>query len=269
MKTMITILLAATLAAAQTATATKPVTHKPAAHKFVHHHVVAHKAVPARPAGPPVATIDTSAGKLTCTLFPDKAPKTVANFIGLATGTKDWTDPKTNQLVHGKPLYDGTIFHRVIPGFVIQGGDPLGTGEGGPGYKFDDELSADLTYDKPGRLAMANSGPNTNGSQFFITTDPLPQLNPCLDAGGCDRGMRHMGPNTGYTIFGQCDDASVALAKQIAAAPRNSQDLPNNPVTIKHISISGIEPPKKAPVRKKPSAATHRKIHPKHATPQQ
>jgi len=122
-----------------------------------------------KPAGEPTAVIETSMGNLRCKLFPKEAPKTVANFIGLAEGTKDWTDPATGQVKHGVPLYSGTIFHRVIPNFMIQGGDPLGTGTGDPGYKFEDEVVPSLIFDRPGRLAMANSGPNTNGSQFFIT----------------------------------------------------------------------------------------------------
>ena len=137
------------------------------------------QAAPAKP----VAVIETSVGNLTCTLFPDKAPIGVENFIGLATGTKDW---KTSKGVtkHGVPLYDGTIFHRVIPGFMIQGGDPAGDGTGDPGYKFKNEVSDDLLFDQPGRLAYANAGPNTNGSQFFITEAATPHL------------------NGGYTIFG-------------------------------------------------------------------
>ena len=168
----------------------------------------------------PVATIDTTAGKLTCTLFPDKAPIGVANFIGLSDGTKDWTSPVTHQKKHGVPLYDGTIFHRVIPEFMIQGGDPLGTGTGDPGYQFKNETSPDLKFDRSGRLAYANAGPDTNGSQFFITEVPYPSL------------------NGGYTIFGQCDDASVALVKQIARMGRDANDRPYRPVKINHISIT-------------------------------
>lgn len=167
----------------------------------------------------PRAIIDTTAGKLTCTLFPDKAPIGVANFIGLADGTKDWTNPVTHAKKHGVPLYDGTICHRVIPEFMIQCGDPAGNGMGDPGYSFKNETSPDLKFDRPGRLAYANGGPDTNGSQFFITEVPYPSL------------------NGGYTIFGQCDAASVALVKQIARMPRDANDKPNNPVKIKHISI--------------------------------
>jgi peptidyl-prolyl cis-trans isomerase A (cyclophilin A) len=167
----------------------------------------------------PTAIIDTTAGKLTCTLFPDKAPIGVANFIGLATGTKDWTDPKTGKKMHGVPLYDGTIFHRVIPNFMIQGGDPLGTGTGDPGFQFKNETSPDLKFDRPGRLAYANAGPDTNGSQFFVTELPYPSL------------------NGHYTIFGQCDDASVTLVKEIARMGRDTNDRPYRPVKINHITI--------------------------------
>lgn len=137
-------------------------------HRTTHANSTAQQAAPA---ANPKAIIHTTAGDLTCELFPKQAPKTVENFIGLATGTRDWTNPETHKKEHGVPLYNGTIFHRVIPNFMIQGGDPEGTGEGGPGYSFEDEISPDLNFDVPGRLAMANSGPNTNGSQFFITID--------------------------------------------------------------------------------------------------
>lgn len=170
-------------------------------------------------AGQPTAIIETSVGNMTCTLFPDKAPIGVENFIGLATGTKDW---KTVRGVtkHGVPLYDGTIFHRVIPGFMIQGGDPAGDGTGDPGYKFKNEVSSDLLFDKPGRLAYANAGPNTNGSQFFITEVATPHL------------------NGSYTIFGQCDAATVALVKEIAhMATDPSNDRPFRPVKISHVKI--------------------------------
>jgi len=177
--------------------------------------------------GDPIAVIHTTAGDMRCELFPTKAPQTVANFIGLATGTKDWVDPATGKVVHGRPLYDGVIFHRVIPGFVIQGGDPVGTGTGGPGYQFADEVRPDLTFDRPGRLAMANAGPNTNGSQFFITETAQPGLDP---------------PQGAYTIFGQCDSAAVELVKKIARMPRGPQDRPVTPVKITHIEI--IKPAK-------------------------
>ena len=167
------------------------------------------------------AVIDTTAGKLTCKLFPDKAPIGVANFIGLSNGTKDWTNPVSHSKKQGVPLYDGTIFHRVIPNFMIQGGDPKGDGTGDPGYAFKNETSPDLKFDRPGRLAYANAGPGTNGSQFFITEVPYPSL------------------NGGYTIFGQCDDPSVALVKEIARMGRDSNDRPYRPVMINHITIQG------------------------------
>jgi peptidyl-prolyl cis-trans isomerase A (cyclophilin A) len=163
------------------------------------------------------ARIVTTMGDINCELFPDKAPKTVANFIGLAEGTKEWLLPGTNQWVK-KPLYSGTIFHRVIPDFMIQGGDPLGNGTGGPGYEFEDEFSPDLKFDVPGRLAMANAGPNTNGSQFFITERPTPHLN-----------NRH-------TIFGQCKE--IEVVKAIARVDRDpSNDRPRTDVVIKEIKI--------------------------------
>jgi peptidyl-prolyl cis-trans isomerase A (cyclophilin A) len=170
--------------------------------------------------GAPTAVIDTTAGTLRCTLFEKETPETVANFIGLANGTKDWKNPVSGSTKHGVPLYDGTIFHRVIPNFMIQGGDPAGNGSGDPGYKFKDEIVPTLMFDRPGRLAMANSGPGTNGSQFFITEVPTPHLN-----------GRH-------TIFGQCDEASTVLEKQIARMARDpSDDKPFRAVKIKHISI--------------------------------
>jgi peptidyl-prolyl cis-trans isomerase A (cyclophilin A) len=122
------------------------------------------------------AIFQTSQGNITVRLFEKDAPETVANFVGLATGAKEWTDPRTGKKTHDK-LYDGTVFHRVIPQFMIQGGDPLGTGTGDPGYRFKDEFQSGHKFDKPGLLAMANAGPNTNGSQFFITEVPTPHLN--------------------------------------------------------------------------------------------
>src|SRR5882672_2431066 len=175
--------------------------------------------VPSPSAGP-AAVIHTSVGDMRCQLFDKEAPIGVANFIGLASGTKDWTNPVSHAKKHGVPLYYGTIFHRVIPSFMIQGGDPAGNGMGDPGYKFKNETSPDLTFDRPGRLAYANSGPDTNGSQFFITEVPYANL------------------NGGYTIFGQCDEASVELVKQIArmaSDPRGNR--PFRPVKINHITI--------------------------------
>jgi peptidyl-prolyl cis-trans isomerase A (cyclophilin A) len=173
-------------------------------------------------AGPPTAVIETTAGKMTCTLFPDKAPIGVANFIGLATGTKDWKNP-AGVVKHGVPLYDGTIFHRVIPGFMIQGGDPTGTGSGpDPVTPFGIEVSPDLLFDRPGRLAYAKTNaPISISSQFFITEVATPHLNGT------------------YTVFGQCDDATVALVKDIAhMATDPMNDRPFRPVKIVHITIT-------------------------------
>lgn len=168
----------------------------------------------------PVAIIETSLGNLNCVLFPKAAPIGTASFIGLAKGTKDWKDPKTGQNKHGVPLYDNTTFHRVIPEFMIQGGDPAGTGAGDVGFQFKNETWPDLKFDRPGRLAYANAGRDTNGSQFFITEVATPFL------------------DGNYTIFGQCDDASVDLVKKIARMPRNANDKPNTTIIIKHIKIS-------------------------------
>jgi peptidyl-prolyl cis-trans isomerase A (cyclophilin A) len=148
------------------------------------------------------ATFKTSLGDIVVKLLPEKAPKTVENFVGLAEGKKEWKDPRTGQMVK-KPLYDGTVFHRVIPQFMIQGGDPLGNGTGGPGYKFADEIGPDNKFDRPGLLAMANAGPNTNGSQFFITEVPTPHL------------------NRGHTIFGEVVKGQELIAK--IAATGNSK----------------------------------------------
>jgi peptidyl-prolyl cis-trans isomerase A (cyclophilin A) len=167
----------------------------------------------------PTVVMDTSMGRITCQFFQSQAPKTVANFIALAEGTKDWTDPATGKKQHNKPLYNGTIFHRVIPEFMIQGGDPTGTGMGDPGYKFEDEFDPNLNFDVPGRLAMANSGPNTNGSQFFITTVPTEHLN-----------HRH-------TIFGQCDASGLLVAQTIALVQTDRNDKPLTPVVLKKVTI--------------------------------
>ena len=209
--------------------------------KSAHKSATAKDAAPDVPAMPtvdkPTAIIDTSAGRLTCTLIPDQSPKAVANFVALATGTKDWKNPETKKPMHHVPLYNGTIFHRVIPGFMIQGGDPLGNGMGGPGYEIPDEFP-NLKFDAPGRLAYANSGPNTNGSQFFITEVPYPSL----DSPG------H------YTIFGTCDDATVTLVRDIARRARDERnDRPYDPVKIVKITILGM-PTASAPTAK---ATTH------------
>jgi peptidyl-prolyl cis-trans isomerase A (cyclophilin A) len=158
-------------------------------------------------------------GRITCQFYQRQAPHAVANFIALAEGARDWIDPATKKVQHHMPLYDGTIFHRVIPEFMIQGGDPIGNGMGDPGYSFDDEFDPDLNFDRPGRLAMANSGPNTNGSQFFITEQAYDSLN------------QH------YTLFGQCDDSSVLVVKTIARVERNSDDKPLTPVVLKKVTI--------------------------------
>ena len=231
---MISIAASAALAQASSASQAAAATPSTAAKPATAPHPVATK---------PTAIIDTTVGKMTCTLFPDKAPIGVANFIGLATGTKDWKNPVSGATKHGVPLYDGTIFHRVIPGFMIQGGDPAGNGSGDPGYEFKNETSSSLLFDQPGRLAYANSGPNTNGSQFFITEVATPHL------------------NGGYTIFGQCDEATVTLVKQIARLARDpSNDKPFRPVKINHITIvkpgASTAPKPAATTAKKPSAGT-------------
>lgn len=170
------------------------------------------------PNGPRVV-FDTSMGRITCQFYEQQAPKTVANFIALAEGTKDWTDPATHKKMHGKRLYDGTVFHRVIPEFMIQGGDPAGTGMGDPGYTFEDEFDPNLNFDVPGRLAMANSGPNTDGSQFFITEQPYDSLN------------QH------YSLFGQCDPDGVEVVKAIARVDRDADDKPVTPVVLRKVTI--------------------------------
>ena len=175
-------------------------------------------AVLVRPNGPFVV-MDTSMGRITCQFYQRQAPQAVANFIGLAEGAKDWTDPKTQKKQHGKSLYNGTTFHRVIPEFMIQGGDPVGTGMGDPGYSFSDELDPNLNFDQPGKLAMANSGPNTNGSQFFITEQAVESLN------------QH------YTLFGQCDEPSVDVVKAIARVQRDGNDKPLTAVMLKKVTI--------------------------------
>src|ERR1700734_1194715 len=164
------------------------------------------------------ATLRTSQGTVQVRLFPDHAPKTVANFVELAEGGREWTDPRTRQATTGR-LYDGTVFHRVIPRFMIQGGDPLGTGTGGPGYKFGDEIHPDLRFDRPYLLAMANAGPGTNGSQFFITTVPTPHL------------------NGKHTIFGEVIDGADVVDKisrlQTVPGDRPVPDVVLESVTIK------------------------------------
>jgi peptidyl-prolyl cis-trans isomerase A (cyclophilin A) len=165
------------------------------------------------------ATLHTSAGDIRVNLFANQAPKTVRNFVELAQGTREWTDPGTRTKTTD-PLYNGTIFHRVIAGFMIQGGDPLGQGRGGPGYQFADEFHPDLHFDRPYLLAMANAGPNTNGSQFFITVGPAPHL------------------NRKHTIFGEVADAdSRAVVDKIAATKTGRNDRPVNDITITAVTV--------------------------------
>ncbi len=168
-------------------------------------------------AGPLRADLVTAMGTVHCVLFDRDTPRTVANFVGLARGLKAWSDPQTGKAVRA-PFYDGLTFHRVVPGFVIQGGDPTGRGTGGPGYLFDDELVNSLHHDRPGVLAMANAGANTNGSQFYITEAPQPYL---------DRMP--------FTIFGHCADVNVIQA--IARVPRGKGDRPIDPVVIRTVRI--------------------------------
>jgi peptidyl-prolyl cis-trans isomerase A (cyclophilin A) len=165
------------------------------------------------------ATLKTSKGDIVIHLFPDQAPETVRNFVGLAEGSKEWTDPRTGRK-SSERFYDGLEFHRVIDGFMIQGGDPLGTGTGGPGYEFKDEPHPDLTFDQPYLLAMANAGPGTNGSQFFITVAKTPWLN-----------FKH-------TIFGAVEDeASQRVVDEIATAKTAKGDRPAEPITIERVDV--------------------------------
>ncbi len=156
------------------------------------------------------AIFDTTEGKFKIKLFADKAPRTVENFVSLAEGTKT-----------GKPFYNGTVFHRVIPDFMIQGGDPEGTGRGGPGYKFEDEFHKDLKHSKPGVLSMANSGRNTNGSQFFVTVAATPWL------------------DNKHSIFGEVSDG-YEVVKKISEVPRNSQDRPLKEVRLNSVTIERV-----------------------------
>jgi peptidyl-prolyl cis-trans isomerase A (cyclophilin A) len=167
-------------------------------------------------------TLTTSLGDVRVQLFPNHAPKTVANFVELAEGTREWVDPRSGQR-DKTPLYDGTIFHRVIPGFMIQGGDPLGTGTGGPGYRFNDEIHPELAFTKPYLLAMANAGPGTNGSQFFITVEPTTWL-------------------TGkHTIFGEvADQASRDVVDQIAAVETGQMDRPKTDVVVEKVTVERV-----------------------------
>jgi peptidyl-prolyl cis-trans isomerase A (cyclophilin A) len=213
--------------------------------------LVAQTPPPAKPASTPAparpnglyATVNTSMGPIVAVLYEKEAPVTVANFVALARGGKAWTDPKTQQRVT-RPLYSGTMFHRVIPGFMIQGGDPQGDGSGDGGLRpLPDEFHPDLKFDKPGRLAMANAGPRTATCQFFITEAPQPHL------------------NGGYTIFGQVLEGQELVTK-IANSPRKGEK-PDPPNLIKTVQITRVGPPparavtkKAAPAAKKSTTAT-------------
>ncbi len=163
------------------------------------------------------ATLVTSQGEVRVQLFEDTAPRTVTNFVDLATGSRAWRDPRSGA-EQRSPLYDGTVFHRVIPQFMIQGGDPLGNGTGGPGYRFEDEVGGPHRFDRPGRLAMANAGPNTNGSQFFITQAPTPWL------------------DGKHTIFGQVV-SGMEVVEAIAATERDGQDRPLEEQRLERVLI--------------------------------
>ncbi len=167
----------------------------------------------------PTATIHTNHGDITVELFEERAPRTVDNFIGLATGAKEWEDPETGETKSGEPLYEDVIFHRVIEGFMIQGGDPTGTGRGGPGYQFDDEFHDELTHDSAGTLSMANAGPNTNGSQFFITLDATPHLD-----------GRH-------SVFGEVIDG-MDVVEEIGSVRTDGNDKPRDDVVIESIDVA-------------------------------
>ncbi|GGF36806.1 peptidylprolyl isomerase [Subtercola lobariae] len=171
-----------------------------------------------------VATLHTNLGDITVNLYGNHAPQTVKNFVGLASGEREWTDPKTGTATTAK-LYDGSIFHRIIPGFMIQGGDPLGNGTGGPGYRFNDEISPDLNFSEPYILAMANAGiqggQGTNGSQFFITVGPTPWL------------------QAKHTIFGEvADDSSRRIVDKLAAVATDSYDRPLDAVVIESVDVT-------------------------------
>lgn len=165
----------------------------------------------------PVAELHTSHGTITVELFEERAPRTVENFVGLSTGEQEWEDPETGE-VRDDPLYSDVLFHRVIAGFMIQGGDPTGTGRGGPGYTFDDEFHPELQHDGPGILSMANAGPDTNGSQFFITLDAQPHL------------------DEKHAVFGQVIDG-MDVVKQIGEVQTDSADKPTNEVVLESVDI--------------------------------
>lgn len=169
------------------------------------------------------AVMHTSQGDITIKLWSTAAPKTVQNFVGLSSGEREWTNPATGMLMYNQPLYNGVVFHRVIPGFMVQGGDPLGTGSGDPGYRFEDEPQPGKSFDRVGLLAMANAGPNTNGSQFFITTSKPTYL------------------NGKHTIFGEVVKG-YDVAEKISNVPRGPGDRPLTPVVIKQIDLFDAQP---------------------------
>lgn len=164
------------------------------------------------------ATLRTTHGDIDIELFDERAPQTVENFVGLATGEKTWEDPETGEKITDEPLYEDVLFHRVIDDFMIQTGDPAGTGRGGPGYEFDDEFHSELRHDQAGIVSMANAGPNTNGSQFFITLGPTPHLN--------DR----------HSVFGRVTDG-MDVVKSIGAVETDAQDRPREDVLLEEVAI--------------------------------
>ncbi|MFB6133377.1 MAG: peptidylprolyl isomerase [Halanaeroarchaeum sp.] len=164
------------------------------------------------------ATLHTSEGDLEVTLHDERAPRTVENFVGLATGETEWEHPETGETVEGEPLYDGVPFHRVIDDFMIQTGDPTGTGRGGPGYTFDDEFHDDLRHDSAGVLSMANSGPDTNGSQFFITLAPQPHL------------------DGKHAVFGQVTDG-MDVVEDIGSVPTDRSDEPRDEILLESVTV--------------------------------
>ncbi|HXE74515.1 MAG TPA: peptidylprolyl isomerase [Candidatus Xenobia bacterium] len=166
------------------------------------------------------AILETSMGRMVCRLYADKAPRTVENFIELAEGRKEWTDPNTNEYVK-RPFYNGLVFHRVIPDFMIQGGCPLGNGTGGPGYEFEDEFHKDLKHDSPGVLSMANAGPDTNGSQFFITVAATPWL------------------DGKHSVFGKVVEG-LDVALKISQVARDRNDKPRTPVILEKVTIERV-----------------------------
>ncbi|MFP8956649.1 peptidylprolyl isomerase [Natrialbaceae archaeon A-CW3] len=166
----------------------------------------------------PTATLHTTEGDITVELFEEKVPRTVGNFIGLATGEREWTHPETDERVTDEPLYDDVLFHRIIEGFMIQCGDPTGTGRGGPGYTFDDEFHDDLSHDGPGTLSMANAGPDTNGSQFFITLDATPHLD-----------GRH-------SVFGEVTDG-MDVVRDIGSADTDANDRPKQDILLESVTV--------------------------------